>query len=192
MALTRAIRQWLCGGMTRVPPPRATRPRDFQRSRVYGWERRFVMPLACDPMGLDACRALVLDVYLLCEADRCEERGWKPPEVTDGRGRRHACGSRAVIKLPRWARTKAVVLHECAHGLAADAHGPEFVRVYIGLLETFAGFERVYLERTLNEAKVRVAPVFTQGNAPSRTIAARPASRIPATEQQRKSAFTRH
>ncbi|MEZ5825290.1 MAG: hypothetical protein R3C97_11295 [Geminicoccaceae bacterium] len=159
MALTRAIRRWLqAGGTPPAPVPvRRTRPRDFQRSRVYGWERRFVLPLACDPLSLDGCRELVRDVYLQSEADRCHRHDWQPPDVTDGRGRRHACGSREVIKLPRWARTRAVVLHECAHGLAADAHGPQFVRVYTGLLESFAGFERAYLERTLRECGVRMA-----------------------------------
>jgi hypothetical protein len=77
--------------------------------------------------------------------------------VTDGRGRRHACGSREAIKLPRWARTRAVVLHECAHGLARDMHGPEFVAVYVGLLERFAGLDAAALRASLAEARVRVA-----------------------------------
>ena len=68
--------------------------------------------------------------------------GWAPPKVEDGRGRRHAAGSRAAIKLPRWARTRAVVLHECAHGMADDQHGPGFVAAYVVLLERFAGLDR--------------------------------------------------
>ncbi|MCB9942391.1 MAG: hypothetical protein H6851_02030 [Geminicoccaceae bacterium] len=160
MSLRKAFRQWLKPrtGVTRqavrVRPAQA-RPRDFQRSRVYGWERGHVLPLACDPLSLDGCRELVHRVYADREANRRHCRDWTPPEVTDGRGRRHACGSRTVIKLPRWARTPAVVLHECAHGLSHDGHGPGFVRTYVELLVDFAGFERAYLERTLTVAGVR-------------------------------------
>lgn len=81
---------------------------------------------------------------------------WAPPKVTDGRGRRHACGSRQVIKLPRWSRTTAVVLHECAHGLAADMHGPVFAAVYVELLARFAGLDADRLRRTAAAACVEV------------------------------------
>ena len=84
-------------------------------------------------------------------------RPGRRPRVGDGRGRRHACGSRDTIRLPRWARTRAVVLHECAHGMADDQHGPQFVATYVALLEQFAGLDRGYLLRTLALAKVRIA-----------------------------------
>jgi hypothetical protein len=153
-----------------VPPPvtvRAspTRPRrrrrrsepDFQRARVYRWEQAHVLPLAPSQLELAACRALVLEAYRWAEAGHAGQAGWKPPEVTDGRGRRHACGSREVIKLPRWARTRPIVLHECAHGLAPDKHGPRFVAVYVDLLERFMGLDKEELLRTLGTAKIKVA-----------------------------------
>ena len=87
------------------------RPRDFQRARVYRWEAEHVFPLAADRLTLEQCRALVERAYRWREAPGSRP-GWAPPTVTDGRGRRHACGSRTAIKLPRWARTRAVVLHE--------------------------------------------------------------------------------
>jgi hypothetical protein len=98
--------------------------------------------------------------------------------VTDGRGRRHACGSREAIKLPRWARTRAVVLHECAHGLARDMHGPEFVAVYVGLLERFAGLDATALRASLAEARVRVAEPWDCGA--QATVALRPGVSRPA------------
>lgn len=135
-----------------VPPPkrrrRKPRPRDFQRARVYRWEALHVFPHAGDALTLDACRALVEQAYRWREAPGADP-SWAPPRVTDGRGRRHACGSREVIKLPRWARTRAIVLHECAHGMADDGHGPKFVTVYIDLLEEFAGLNRRNLMPTL-------------------------------------------
>jgi hypothetical protein len=147
----------------RPAPKRVRRPqrvRDFQRSRVYRWEADHVLPHDRKLMSLDACRALVGRVF-------AERQGpdQKPPRVEDGRGRRHAAGSRDVIKLPRWARTRPIVLHECAHGLALDGHGPDFVRAYVELLVDFLGFERADLERSLVGAGIRISP-------PGRPIAA--------------------
>jgi hypothetical protein len=64
-----------------------------------------------------------------------------------------------VIKLPRWARTRTIVLHECAHGLSNDGHGPQFVRAYVTLLCRFHGHDRSALEASLQAHKVAVAPL---------------------------------
>jgi hypothetical protein len=123
---------------------------------VYRWEAEHVFPLAAERLSLGLCRVLVELAYRWREAPG-HDPTWAPPEVGDGRGRRHACGSRDTIRLPRWARTRAVVLHECAHGMADDQHGPQFVAAYVALLEQFAGLDRGYLLRTLALAKVRIA-----------------------------------
>jgi hypothetical protein len=138
-----------------VPAParprkrRRKKPRDFQRTRVYRWEAAHVLPHAAQPLTLEACRTLVATVFRW--ADR------PAPIVSDGRGRRHACGSPEAIKLPRWARTPAIVLHECAHGLARDMHGPEFVATYVELLARFAGFDADELRASLERSKVMMA-----------------------------------
>jgi hypothetical protein len=176
----------------RVPPPRRRRARralrDFQRSRVYRWEAAQVLgqPGAAEPLSLDACRALVEAVFRW--AERPGRRAgaaaaWAPPRVTDGRGRRHACGSRDAIKLPRWARTRAIVLHECAHGLAADLHGPEFVAVYLDLLARFAGLDEAALRATLGAASVAAAPASGLPRQPVRGERVAAATR-PAAEEQ--------
>jgi hypothetical protein len=164
------LRLWRLGlGPLLVVPPapprrpaarrrkRAAKPRDFQRARVYRWEAEHVFPRAGERLSLERCRALVEAAYRWREEPGAGP-GWAPPVVTDGRGRRHACGSRAAIKLPRWARTRAVVLHECAHGMADDQHGPGFVAVYVELLARFAGLDAARLRATLAAASVRVAP----------------------------------
>lgn len=141
-----------------APRPASARPRrrpvDLQRARVYRWEQAQVFPGRDEPLALEACRALVEAAYRWAEADRAGEAGWAPPRVTDGRGRRHACGSREVIKLPRWARTAPIVLHECAHGLAPDRHGPRFVAAYAALLERFLGMDGAALRASLDAAGV--------------------------------------
>ena len=135
---------------------RARSQPDFQRARVYRWEQAHVLPRDAVPLGL-------AQVYRWAEADRAQEAGWQPPEVKDGRGRRHACGSREVIKLPRWARTRPIVLHECAHGLAPDKHGPRFVATYLDLLERFMNLDRATLLQSLLQAGIRVADSGSEG-----------------------------
>ena len=148
----------LLGEPTTLPRARrrAARPRDFQRARVYRWEAEHVFPHAGERLPLARCRVLVEQAYRWFEAP-APDPAWAPPLVTDGRGRRHACGSRAAIKLPLWARTRAVVLHECAHGMADDQHGPGFVAVYVLLLQRFAGLDHAHLLSTLAASGVKVA-----------------------------------
>lgn len=159
LRLWQASRQLAGAPVSRKPKRRsrrARRPRDFQRARVYRWEQEHVFPHASEPLSLIACRALVERAYRWREAPG-NDPAWSPPRVTDGRGRRHACGSREVIKLPRWARTTAIVLHECAHGMADDQHGPTFVGAYVALLEEFAGLDETGLRASLAKAGVAVA-----------------------------------
>ncbi len=112
-----------------------------------------MFPLATDRLNLEQCRALVERAHRWREAPG-SRYDWVPPAVTEGRGRRHACGSRTAIKLPRWARTRAVVLHECAHGMANDQHGALIVAEYVRLLERFAELDRAHLLATLSTAAV--------------------------------------
>jgi hypothetical protein len=141
-------------------PQRKAVPPDFQRARLYRWEAEHVFPHDRTILALEDCRILVADAYRWAEPGAAATLGWAPPEVTDGRGRRHACGSRQVIKLPRWARTRPIVLHECAHGLAPDKHGPIFVRVYTELLVTFAGLDRLGLMTSMRSAGVQIAAML--------------------------------
>lgn len=161
--MLRSVLQKL-GVLPRPAPARRRRksaappqPRDFQRSRVYRWEGLHVLPHDREVLSLEACIELVDAAYRWAEPGAGIDPGWQPPVVSDGRGRRHACGSRQVIKLPRWARTRPVVLHECAHGLADDRHGPRFVARYVDLLERFLGLDRSDLHLSLARHRVRIA-----------------------------------
>jgi putative metallohydrolase (TIGR04338 family) len=70
----------------------------------------------------------------------------RPITVLDGRGRRNACATfrhgQRVIKLPKWARTKFVILHEVAHHLTdLNGHRPEFASCLLDLVRHFMGKE---------------------------------------------------
>jgi len=102
-------------------------PRDFQRSKVYSWERA-VFGRPTEKMTIDQC---VEFAEKIC--------GFKV-EVKDGRGRRKACAYRnsRTISLPRWARCEWVVIHECSHLLTPNefaSHGAEYMGIYIEMLE---------------------------------------------------------
>ncbi len=109
-------------------------------------------------LSLAACAALIEEVFRWHERPDAAVGSWQPPMLGDGRGRRHACGSRRVIKLPRWARTRIIVLHECAHGMSDDGHGPRFVRVYVTLLDRYTRHDRASLEASLRAHKVAIDP----------------------------------
>jgi hypothetical protein len=93
------------------------RPIDYQRARVYKWERAEIFSRDDENIGLTACQALIEQVFRAAELPT--------PTVGDGRGRRMACFSpdEYAIKLPCWARTRPVVMHEAAHGLARHGNG---------------------------------------------------------------------
>ena len=140
-------------------PRRVKRPRDYQRQRVYAWEAAVLAPTRGGKLSLGGCERLIEEVFRWHEQPSPGNGSWRPPPLGDGRGRRHACGSREVIKLPRWARTRTIVLHECAHGMSSDGHGPGFVRAYVTLLCQFLGHERATLEASLRAHKVAIAPL---------------------------------
>jgi hypothetical protein len=148
---------------------RPAAPRDGQRSRLYAWEEEILAPRAPDEqLTLKECQEL---------ADRLlEETGLAlGVEVRDGGhsgSARWLPGTRFAgrIKLPRGCRQPWVLLHEMAHVLCdhryvspegtptVAAHGPEFVRTYLDLLERYVGLPVCELERAARRAGLRVSP----------------------------------
>lgn len=128
--------------------------RDFQRSRVYRWEQTCVWPqdrVRPNTLSLEECARLV---------ERAYPHTTLIPTVSDGRGRRRGGGSKYKIKLPRWTRFPAYVLHECAHGTKPredEAHGPEFVATLIELLVALEGYDLTQLLRSARTSGVKVA-----------------------------------
>ena len=112
--------------------------RDPQRSRVYAWEDAVVAPRDPSAIPYEQAQMLVDGVWLA-------EQLLYPPRVAplSGQARRTwATGSRTTIRLPQDRPTPTyVILHEVAHALSStvdgdsDAHGPDYVGLYMGLLD---------------------------------------------------------
>lgn len=83
--------------------------------------------------------------------------------VKDGRGVRTAKGCRYWVKLPRWARTQYIVLHEVAHSLTQRIHGDDvaghgwqYAAIYLDLVRFGMGTEaHATLKASFKAGKVR-------------------------------------
>lgn len=129
--------------------------RDTQRQKAYDWERKHLALGRAPNLTLSECEELIAKV--------CERYGVPKPRLKDGRGCTYARGGEHAITLPLWSRSLVVTLHEVAHTITLRRHptvawhGPEWLRVFCDLLETFAGFSRTHLITTIRESKLRVA-----------------------------------
>lgn len=130
--------------------------RDYQRQRVYDWENGVILPFSSQQVLFKDAQAFVDGVWL--------KHGWLyPPKVTLIAKQAHkifAKGSRAEIKIrpitPAW-----IILHELAHTLTSDIdgktdkHGPDFVGVYIKLLESVLNIPVPMCMFTLTERNIK-------------------------------------
>jgi putative metallohydrolase (TIGR04338 family) len=140
-----------------------TRPRDSQRSRVYAWERRASVELAgrdlyeAEFKSLAECEAFAAPIWRK-ERGRVGLAGTAAPSIErPNRGQRRALAHHDHrITLPKWARSRWVILHELAHRLTPvdEAHGPRFVGVLIGLLSRWLDLDSAELMRYADEGGV--------------------------------------
>lgn len=135
------------------------RKRDFQKSKVYRWENANIAPHDKSRVSFDQIQEIVNYVW--------EGEGLKyPPRVEPfPKQVTTKCGdaTRLVIRFheeeltPTW-----VVLHEIAHSLTSthdgermDRHGPDFVGIYMQLVEKHLGIPQAVLWHTASMEKVK-------------------------------------
>ena len=131
--------------------------RDFQRSRVYKWERRehLTAHSSGEPeMTLEECEVLVAKHW------RHYRSEFESPHIKPGRGCRDAHGSFMELVLPKWARRRVTVPHELAHAIATTRaqHGGAWVRVFFELLEVEGIRSFSDLATSARAAKIKIAP----------------------------------
>jgi len=131
--------------------------RDSQRSKVYRAEDTVTVPEALERLEtVEEMQAWVdkivrtrwWRVYKLPSASKAKHRAGRlisygKITVKDGRARRSASGWRGSIKMPKWSRTKLIVLHEVAHAIQTESpsHGRQYARIYLDLVTRFIGPE---------------------------------------------------
>ena len=128
-----------------------SRPRDEQRKRLYAAERQCKAFLR-DPLSTigemqnfvdSILRSRWLQTYFAASVVA-------PIRVIGGRQRpATAMNFLSTISMPKWSRTKFLVIHEVSHILAARcfgedviaAHGPEYATLFLELVGHFLGAE---------------------------------------------------
>lgn len=118
---------------------RSAGPRDFQRSKVYRWEGEVFSAMGTPSMTLDECRELVERIWAALAPDEVP-----PPVVTLKKSVRRSDGNHLKIRLSPNHLNPIMTVHETTHGLLSAVgedigHGPLFVRLYLELLERYAG-----------------------------------------------------
>src|SRR5262245_65586651 len=121
--------------------------RDMQRAKPYRAEREAFPGFSSGTEVMefaDACRYVAMVWRSPWTRRTFPLAVHAVPRVKDGRGTRIARGGLYRINLPRWARTKPVMLHEIAHSLTVDrldegVHGRTFARNFLALVQHFLG-----------------------------------------------------
>jgi putative metallohydrolase (TIGR04338 family) len=153
--------------------------RDNQRSKVYAWERACVQQLAhsgfydAEFKTLEECAEYAAPIWAK-ERGRVGRSNIRAPKIErPNRGQRSALAhsgdgwdyvgagehkrNGGRITLPRWARSRWVILHELTHRLTPrdEAHGPRFVGVLMGLVSRWLDYDATQLMNLADEMSVR-------------------------------------
>lgn len=122
------------------------RPRDSQRSKVYSCEYVLRDAGMVGRERLETVEEMQAWVNKLLASAWWKKHYRSVSKVTvkDGRGQRRALAHtwRNTISMPKWSRSKGVIIHELAHlvtPLAAPSHGWEFCANYLELVRHFLG-----------------------------------------------------
>lgn len=132
--------------------------RDFQKSKLYAWEREHVIPKMNKTMR-DIPYLETLCSYMWNQLGMSN-----PPKLfVDPDYKTKSTGGRYKIRFMESMLQEWVLVHEMAHSLnlcehreTYDMHGPNFVADYCRLLTTFYGFDINYLLYTLNKDGVKI------------------------------------
>ena len=123
--------------------------KDYQRAKVYAWEDKCVAPWCPGIVSFNAGQLYVDGVWLASQWQR-------PPRVVSLSKRKYTVKAMATYgevhlpeRIPGW-----IILHELAHSLTDDKHGPNFVGMYIDLLERVEKLSRVMTMYTLKQAGI--------------------------------------
>lgn len=140
--------------------------RDFQKSKLYEWERKYVFPTM--PKGEQSLETLTMLVEFMWKGLGLI----KPPTLMiNNRYKNKSTGNRYEIQFKKSMMNEYIMTHELAHSLnlaehrdTFDWHGPNYVADYCFLLTKFYGFDINYLLFTLNEHGVKINTYLLYNN----------------------------
>ena len=129
---------------------------DIERRTFYDALQQHVEP----ELTLQECASLIAKVL----------KGKPLPRLKDGRGCVRGRATAGTIILPRYARRDWYVLHEVAHVIMERrydrmkyaCHGPEFVRVYVDLIQRWTPKHRRVTASYIKGARVKCATAAWQ------------------------------
>jgi hypothetical protein len=132
--------------------------RDYQRSRIYAWEDKAVVPHDRSSVPIAAAQAMVDAIW-------AETGLLYPPRVEPLPAvarRRLADADRLTIRLPASVPSWCL-LHELAHAMTSDhdgrsdGHGPLFMGIYVQLLCRYMRLDEVPLRASAAASGIIVA-----------------------------------
>lgn len=136
--------------------------RDFQKSRVYKFEDRYVAPLDNIVFSIKEAQEFINFVWegegYDCPPRVSQNTRYKVKLATGGRFNIQTAGN--TIK--RW-----ILIHELTHSICQTldedgevddsiGHGPKFVSTYLKLLDRYANINMIGLLAMCNKSKVKV------------------------------------
>ena len=141
-------------------------PRDTQRQKVYDSENAAFDKRKSEGMTVAEAQAFIDKCCSSAVLRRRYPRAGIEFTVTDGRGRRRACFTPwpyNELRMPRWSRSRWVLLHELAHALTFSRkqawHSWEFCECYLYLVRVFLGRgQEELLKREFKARRVKYRP----------------------------------
>ena len=120
------------------------RVRDNQRSKIYKAEQAVDHGESFESIQQvnEYCDKILTNQWF---NKQFPHRKFKKFRISDGRGRRTACGSLSgKMKFPKWSRTELTILHEVAHTVTNEkpAHGVQFAKNLLFLVYEFMGAKK--------------------------------------------------
>lgn len=159
-ATNAAIEVFKAGTPEKATQKRGTRS-DYQRERVYKWEREeLLFTVEAEPsIDIGAAQALVSSIW------RNEGFTSDAPVVMTWRGRGGIANGH-TIKMSSKAVSKRLTLHELAHSMikhlqACDRHGPNWVGLYVRLLVRYSAANIDVLLASLKDTGIKVTEELT-------------------------------
>lgn len=133
-------------------PTKSRRTRDVQRQKVYNWESKIVTKII---MTKEEMISLTNKIH--------EDHGKKLPKISFNKRGGGSCWP-GLNKIAYGCSSNMVVIHECAHNLHGvktkeASHGPEYVKIYLYLLDKYTDQSFDELKETLGNVKISDKPV---------------------------------